>query len=79
MSNYIIIKEMAKVVCMQFADNGALKGVREVYKSPYLQPVKEVFQELYESYSEDYFIESWNDFVFSVPSINCIYVLRDSD
>lgn len=79
MSNYLIIKEMAKVVCMQFADNGALKEIREVYKSPYLIPVKEVFQDFYESFSEDYFVESWNDFVFSVPALNCVYVLRDLD
>ena len=79
MSNYLIIKEMAKVVCLQFSDNGALKEIREVCKSKFLQMCREVFQDLYQSFSEDYFIESWNDFVFSVPALNCVFVLRDLD
>lgn len=70
---------MPKVVCLKFAGNGALKEISEVYKSQCLDMVMEIFQDYYESFSEEYFVESWNDFVFAVPALNCVYVLRDLD
>lgn len=79
MSNYLIIKEMAKVVCLKFSENGTLKEVDEVFKIPSLESAREVFQEYYEGLSEEYFVESWNDFVFSVPALHCVFVLRDLD
>lgn len=79
MSNLLIIKEMAKVVKLQFSENGSLKYVRQVALFYTVVGAKEFFRELYESLSEDYFVESWNDFVFSVPDLNCVFVLRDLD
>ena len=68
---------MPKVVCLKFADNGALKEISDVYQSRSSESVKDVFNEYYESLSEEYFVEEWNDFVFSVPALNCVFVLRD--
>lgn len=79
MSNYLIIKEMAKFVKLQFSDNGSLKSIMEVARFHYAEAAKLAFREYYESLSEDYFVESWNDFVFSVPALNCVFVLRDLD
>lgn len=70
---------MAKIFCLKFADNGSLKEINEAYGSRYLELVKEIFQDYYECFSEDYFVEKWNDFVFSIPALNCVYVLRDLD
>lgn len=79
MSNYLIIKEMAKIVKLQFSENGSLKSVMEVTRFHYDEAARLAFREYYESFSEDYFIELWNDFVFSVPALNCVFVLRDLD
>ena len=79
MSNYLIIKVMAKVVCLHFSKNGALKEISDVYQNTSLKSVKSFFRCYYECYSEDYYVELWNDFVFSVPAFNCVYVLRDLD
>ena len=79
MSNYLIIKEMAKIVKLQFSENGSLSSIREEARFHSAETAKTFFREYYESFSEDYFVESWNDFVFSVPSLNCVYVLRDLD
>lgn len=70
---------MPKVVCLKFAENGALKEISDVFHSRSSESVKEVFQEYYESLSEEYFVEEWNDFVFSVPALYCVFVLRDLD
>lgn len=70
---------MTKIIKMQFSEGGSLNSINEVAHFYTLVGAKEFFRELYESFSEDYFLESWNDFVFSVPAINCIYVLRDLD
>ena len=79
MSNYLIIKEMAKIVKLQFSENGSLRSVIEVARFHYDEAARLAFREYYESFSEDYFIELWNDFVFSVPALNCVFVLRDLD
>ena len=79
MSNYLIIKEMAKVVQLKFSENGALESIMEVARFRSAEAAKSFFREHYESFSEDYFVESWNDFVFSVPAFNSVFVLRDLD
>ena len=79
MSNYLIIKEMAKIVKLQFSENGSLRSIIEVARFHYDEAARLAFREYYESFSEDYFIELWNDFVFSVPALNCVFVLRDLD
>ena len=79
MSNYLIIKEMDKIVKLQFSENGSLRSVIEVARFHYDEAARLAFREYYESFSEDYFIELWNDFVFSVPALNCVFVLRDLD
>lgn len=79
MSNYLIIKEMAKVVQLQFSGNGALKEISDVYQNSSAESVKSFFRCYYECFSEDYFVELWNNFVFSVPALNCVFVLRDLD
>lgn len=70
---------MAKIVKLKFSESGSLSSIMEVAHFFTVVGAKEFFRELYESFSEDYFVESWNDFVFSVPAINCVYVLRDLD
>ena len=77
MSNLLIIKEMAKIVKLQFSENGALESIMEVARFHYDEAARLAFREYYESFSEDYFVEMWNDFVFSVPNLNCVFVLRD--
>ena len=79
MSNLLIIKEMAKVVQLKFSEKGSLESVMEVVRCPCNDAAQSFFRELYESYSEDYFVELWNDFVFSVPAFNSVFVLRDLD
>lgn len=79
MSNYLIFKEMSKVVQLKFSENGSLDSIVEVARFPFNEAAKKFFQEHYESFSEDYFVERWNDFVFSVPALNCVFVLRDLD
>ena len=79
MSNYLIIKEMAKIVKLQFSENGSLSSIMEEARFFTVEAAKKFFYSLYETFSEDYFVESWNDFVFSVPALNCVFVLRDLD
>ena len=79
MSNYLIIKKMAKVVQLKFSENGALESIMEVARFRSTEAAKNFFREHYESFSEDYFVESWNNFVFSVPAFNSVFVLRDLD
>ena len=79
MSNLLIIKEMAKLVQLKFSENGALESIMEVALLRSAEAAKTFFRELYETYSEDYFVEAWNDFVFSVPAFNIVFVLRDLD
>lgn len=79
MSNYLIIKVMAKVVQLKFSENGALESIMEVACFRSAERAKTFFREHYESFSEDYFVECWNDFVFSVPAFNSVFVLRDLD
>lgn len=70
---------MAKVVKLQFSENGSLDFIVVLSRFSTVVEAKEFFRELYESFSEDYFIESWNDFVFSVPALDSVFVLRDLD
>lgn len=70
---------MAKVVKLQFSENGSLDFIVVLSRFSTVVGAKEFFRELYESLSEDYFVESWNDFVFSVPALNDVFVLRDLD
>lgn len=70
---------MAKVVKLQFSENGSLEFIVELSRFSTIVGAKEFFRELYETFSEDYFVESWNDFVFSVPALNYVFVLRDLD
>lgn len=79
MSNYLFIKEMGKIIKLQFSENGSLTSIVEVARLPYDGSACSAFRKFYESFSEDYFVESWNDFVFSVPALNCVFVLRDLD
>ena len=79
MSNYLIIKEMAKVVQLKFSKNGSLESIVELGRFPFNEAAKTFFREYYESFSEDYFVELWNDYVFSVPAFNSVFVLRDLD
>ena len=79
MSNLLIIKEMAKVVQLQFSEKGSLESIMEVARFRSNEAAKTFFREHYESFSEDYFVEVWNDFVFSVPAFNSVFVLRDLD
>lgn len=79
MSNLLIFKEMAKIVKLQFSENGSLSSIMEVARFHYSEAARLAFREYYESFSEDYFVESWNDFVFSVPAFNSVFVLRDLD
>lgn len=79
MSNLLIIKKMAKVVQLKFSENGALESIMEVARFRYAEAAKTFFREHYDSFSEDYFVELWNDFVFSVPDLNSVFVLRDLD
>ena len=70
---------MPKVVKLQFSESGSLEFIVELSRFSTVVGAKEFFRELYESFSEDYFVESWNDFVFSVPALECVFVLRDLD
>lgn len=70
---------MAKVLKMQFSPRGSFQSVVQVCDDRSFKAAKDHFWEMYYSLSEDYFVELWNDFVFSVPAFNCVYVLRDLD
>lgn len=70
---------MAKVIQLEFSQNGALESITEIACFRSAEAAKTFFRERYESFSEDYFVEAWNDFVFSVPAFNSVFVLRDLD
>ena len=79
MSNYLFIKEMAKIFKLKFSKNGVLKSSVEVARFNSVEAARIFFREYYESFSEDYFVELWNDFVFYVRELNCVFVFRDLD
>lgn len=79
MSNCLIVKKMAKVVQLKFSENGALESIMEVARFRSVEAARTFFREHYESFSEDYYVDSWGDFVFSVPAFNSVFVLRDLD
>lgn len=77
MSNYLINFVMVKIFKLKFSKNGALKSSVEVARFNSDDAAVIFFREYYESLSEDYFVELWNDFVFYVRELNCVFVFRD--